>query len=61
MLAWLRNPWGRPRFLPLVAGLYILWSVVPGRDRDPVRVQRRALAHDLAGLLVALVLAATPT
>jgi len=29
MLTWLRNPWGRPRFLPLVAGLYILWSVVP--------------------------------
>jgi spermidine/putrescine transport system permease protein len=29
MVSWLRNPWGRPRFLPLVAGLYILWSVVP--------------------------------
>src|SRR6195952_3385559 len=29
MLAWLRNPWGRPRFLPLVAALYIIWSVVP--------------------------------
>ena len=28
-MAWLRNPWGRPRFLPLVAALYILWSVVP--------------------------------
>jgi spermidine/putrescine transport system permease protein len=26
---WLRNPWGRPRFLPLVAGIYILWSIVP--------------------------------
>jgi spermidine/putrescine transport system permease protein len=25
----LRNPWGRPRFLPLVTGLYILWSIVP--------------------------------
>ena len=35
--------------------LYILWSIVPGRDRDPVRVQRRPLAHDLAGLLDALV------
>ena len=29
MVSWLRNPWGRPRFLPLVAGLYVLWSVVP--------------------------------
>ena len=28
-MAWLRNPWGRPRFLPLVAALYIFWSVVP--------------------------------
>jgi spermidine/putrescine transport system permease protein len=27
--AWLRNPWGRPRFLPLVTVLYILWSIVP--------------------------------
>jgi spermidine/putrescine transport system permease protein len=29
VVAWLRNPWGRPRFLPLVAALYIFWSVVP--------------------------------
>jgi spermidine/putrescine transport system permease protein len=29
MVSWLRTPWGRPRFLPLVAGLYILWSIVP--------------------------------
>ena len=29
MVSWLRNPWGRPRFLPLVAALYIIWSVVP--------------------------------
>jgi spermidine/putrescine transport system permease protein len=27
--AWLRNPWGRPRFLPLVTALYIAWSIVP--------------------------------
>lgn len=26
---WLRNPWGRPRFLPLVTALYIIWSIVP--------------------------------
>jgi spermidine/putrescine transport system permease protein len=26
---WLRNPWGRPRFLPLIAAIYIFWSVVP--------------------------------
>jgi len=28
-LAWLRNPWGRPRFLPIIVGLYVIWSVVP--------------------------------
>jgi spermidine/putrescine transport system permease protein len=27
--AWFRNPWGRPRFLPIITGLYILWSIVP--------------------------------
>jgi spermidine/putrescine transport system permease protein len=29
VVAWLRNPWGRPRFLPLVALIYIVWSVLP--------------------------------
>jgi len=28
-VSWLRNPWGRPRFLPIVTGVYILWSIVP--------------------------------
>jgi spermidine/putrescine transport system permease protein len=28
-MAWLRNPWGRPRFLPLIAAIYIFWSIVP--------------------------------
>ena len=28
-MSWLRNPWGRPRFLPLVTGLYIVWSIIP--------------------------------
>jgi spermidine/putrescine transport system permease protein len=28
-VSWLRNPWGRPRFLPFVTGVYILWSIVP--------------------------------
>ncbi len=28
-MSWLRNPWGRPRFLGLVTGVYIIWSVVP--------------------------------
>jgi spermidine/putrescine transport system permease protein len=28
-VSWLRNPWGRPRFLPLVTAIYILWSVAP--------------------------------
>jgi spermidine/putrescine transport system permease protein len=26
---WLRNPWGRPRFLPLICALYIVWTVIP--------------------------------
>jgi spermidine/putrescine transport system permease protein len=26
---WLRNPWGQPRFLPLVAALYLIWSLAP--------------------------------
>ncbi len=28
-MSWLRNPWGRPRFLPLVTGLYVVWSIIP--------------------------------
>ena len=27
--SWLRNPWGRPRFLPLFTVLYLVWSIVP--------------------------------
>jgi spermidine/putrescine transport system permease protein len=26
---WIRNPWGRPRFLPIVAVLYLVWSLAP--------------------------------
>lgn len=25
----LRNPWGKPRFLPVVTALYVLWSIIP--------------------------------
>jgi spermidine/putrescine transport system permease protein len=28
-MTWLRNPWGRPRFLPIVTALYIAWSILP--------------------------------
>lgn len=28
-VSWLRNPWGRPRFLVLVTAGYILWSLIP--------------------------------
>lgn len=28
-MSWLRNPWGRPRYLPLVTALYVVWSIVP--------------------------------
>jgi len=29
MTVWLRNPWGRPRWLVLVTVLYIVWSILP--------------------------------
>jgi len=29
MIAWLRNPWARPRALVVVTGAYILWSLLP--------------------------------
>jgi spermidine/putrescine transport system permease protein len=29
MLNFLRNPWGRPRALILITGLYIAWSILP--------------------------------
>ena len=29
MLHWLRNPWGRPRALVLITGVYIAWSILP--------------------------------
>jgi spermidine/putrescine transport system permease protein len=28
-MTWFRNPWGRPRVLAVVAGFYIVWSVLP--------------------------------
>ena len=28
-MSWLRNPWGRPRWLALITVGYVLWSVVP--------------------------------
>jgi spermidine/putrescine transport system permease protein len=28
-MSWLRNPWGRPRFLLVFTALYILWSILP--------------------------------
>ena len=46
LVSWLRNPWGRPRFLPLVVGALHRLVGRARRDRDPVRVQRRPLAHD---------------
>ncbi len=29
MIAWLRNPWGRPRWLKLITIVYITWSILP--------------------------------
>ena len=28
-MTWIRNPWGRPRWLALITAMYVLWSVVP--------------------------------
>jgi spermidine/putrescine transport system permease protein len=28
-MSWLRNPWGRPRWLVVVTALYVAWSIVP--------------------------------
>ena len=28
-MSWLRNPWGRPRWLAVVTVAYILWSIIP--------------------------------
>jgi spermidine/putrescine transport system permease protein len=28
-MKWLRNPWGRPRFLAAATVLYLVWSIVP--------------------------------
>src|SRR5437870_12939302 len=29
VLGWLRNPWGKPRWLGVVTLLYIAWSILP--------------------------------
>ncbi len=29
MINWLRNPWGKPRWLKLITIAYIVWSIVP--------------------------------
>jgi spermidine/putrescine transport system permease protein len=29
VLSWLRNPWGRPRVLVVITGVYIAWSILP--------------------------------
>ena len=29
MINWLRNPWGKPRWLKLITIVYILWSIIP--------------------------------
>jgi spermidine/putrescine transport system permease protein len=29
MINWLRNPWGRPRALIAITGIYIAWSILP--------------------------------
>jgi spermidine/putrescine transport system permease protein len=29
MINWLRNPWGRPRALIVITGVYIAWSILP--------------------------------
>jgi spermidine/putrescine transport system permease protein len=29
LVNWLRNPWGRPRALVVITGIYIAWSILP--------------------------------
>src|SRR5262249_19051511 len=29
LMAWFRNPWGRPRFLPIIVVAYIVWTILP--------------------------------
>jgi len=28
-MTWIRNPWGKPRWLALITGAYVVWSVLP--------------------------------
>ena len=60
-MAWLRNPWGRPRFLPLVAALYIFWSVVPVVIAILFAFNDGALAHDAGRASRCAGSTATPT
>ena len=52
---WFANPWGKPRFLKLFMWLYLIWSLIAGAHRNPVRLQRRPFADGVARFLVALV------
>ena len=55
-MTWLRNPWGRPRWLALITGaLHRSGRSCPSLIAIAVRLQRRPLADDLAGLLAPLV------
>ena len=56
---WLKNPWGRPRFLVLVTWAYIVWSIVPVLIAVQFSFNDDAVPHRLAGLLDPLVLGTT--
>ena len=56
MRGWLRNPWGKPRFLRVFTWAYIVWSIVPVLIAVLFSFNDEPLAHGLAGLLDTLVL-----
>ena len=54
-VSWLRNPWGKPRFLPLVSALYIMWSLIPVAIAILFAFNDGRSRTTLAGVLAALV------
>ena len=53
---WLRNPWGKPRFLVVFTWLYIVWSIVPVLIAVPSPSTTAGSRTVWAGLLDPLVL-----
>ena len=54
--AWWRDPWRKPRLLAAVTIGYLVWSLLPVLIAVAFSFNDGTLAHELAGLLVPLVL-----